>query len=213
VLLLAVGAGAYYFFHDDPLRVELDRHWPPVTADQQRQAAIDFATTALKALTTPNLAAGVDVATIQEIAFDKVKSKGVTKVALTTDRQLLQLTADFDVTLVPDDLPLDSDERPLVAALIPHIVGRVEMFLTASADLSETPQRAVLVKLLPAVSRIRIDKLTVKGSYDVTEAGNAIALLLNRYADNLSTIASLRSNLIGSDVSASLTCPVFSDHG
>jgi hypothetical protein len=102
--LLAVGGGAYYYFHDDPLRAELDRRWPPVTADQQRQAAIDSAATALKALTAPNLAAGANVATIQEIAFDAVKSSGVTKFALATDRQLLRLTADFDVTLTPDDL-------------------------------------------------------------------------------------------------------------
>ena len=47
-------------------------------ADQQRHAAIDSAATALKALTAPNLAAGADAATIQEIASDEVKSKGVT---------------------------------------------------------------------------------------------------------------------------------------
>ena len=191
ILLLVAAAGlAYAYLGEDALRAELDRRWPPVTVDQQRQAAIDSAASALKALAAPNVAAGADLATMRTIAFDQVKSKGVTKLALATDRQLLQLTAEFDITLKPDDLPPNSDKGSLVAALTPHIVGEVEIYLTAAAALSEAPQRALLVKLLPAVSRVRIDKLTVRGSYDVTAAGDAIALLLNRYADNLSATLS-----------------------
>jgi hypothetical protein len=187
--LLAVGGGAYYFFDNDPPRAELNRRWPPVTAEQQRQAAIDSAATALKALTAPNMAAGVDVATIQRIGVGEIKSKGVTKLTLSTDRQLLQLTADFDLTFRPEDLPPDSDMRSL-AALTPHVIGQVEMLLTVAAALSETQPRALLVTLLPAVRRVRIDKLTVNGSYDITAAGDAIAFLLNHYADNLNAILS-----------------------
>ena len=73
--------------------------------------------------------------------------------------------------------------RSLVASLAPHVVGEVELYLTAAASVSDPPQRALLVKLLPAVYRVRIDKLTVKGSYDVTAAADAIALLLDRYAE------------------------------
>jgi hypothetical protein len=58
VLILAVGSGAYSYLHYDRLRAELDRRWPPVTADQQRQTAIDSAATAFKALAAPNVAAG-----------------------------------------------------------------------------------------------------------------------------------------------------------
>ena len=188
--LAAVGSGAYYYFHDDPLRAELNRRWPVVTFDQQRQAAIDSAATELKALAAPNVAAGAEVATIRKIAFEEVKMKGVTKLALSTDRQLLKLAADFDVTLRPEDLPPDSDKRSLVAAISPHVVGRVEIFLTAAVAFSETPQRGLLVKLLPSVSRVQIDKITLKGSHDVTAVGEAIALLLNRYADNLSAVLS-----------------------
>lgn len=187
LVLLAVGAAAaYYYLRNDPLRAELNRRWPPVTADQQRQVAIDSTASALKALAAPNVAAGVDVATIKEIAFNEVKSKGVTKLTLATDRQLLRLTADFDVALTPDDLPKHSDKRSLVAALAPRVVGEVELFLTAATSMSDASRRALLVKLLPTVSRVRIDKLTVKGGYDVTAAADAIALLLNRYAGNLS---------------------------
>jgi hypothetical protein len=190
LLLIAVGGVAFYTLRSDPLRTELDRHWPAVNAERQRQAAIDSAASALGALKRPNLAVGVDVKTIQAIALDQVKSKGVTKVALRSDRQLLQLTADFDVTFAPEDLPADSDKRNLVSALTPHIVGGVEIFLTAAVDLKESPQRALHVKLLPAISRVRIDRLVVKGTYDVSAAASAIALILDRYADNLSAIVS-----------------------
>ena len=70
-MLLAIGGGAYWYQGRDPLQTALDRRWPPVTADQQRQAAIDSAASALKALAAPNLAAGVDVATIQGIALER----------------------------------------------------------------------------------------------------------------------------------------------
>lgn len=190
VLLVIVTGVAYYFLRDDPLRAELDRRWPPVTADQQRQIAIDSAASALKEFTRPNIAAGADVATIQRIAFDSVKSKGVTKLVLAADRQLLRLTADIDVHLTSNDLPKDSDKKAIVAALDPHVVGQVELFLTVAVSVSNAPGRALVVKLLPAVSRVRIDKLTVKGSYDVTLAADGIAQLLGRYADNLSGVLS-----------------------
>jgi hypothetical protein len=76
LILLLAGGGLYYYLHEDPLRAELNRRWRPVTAEQQRQAAIDSAAAALRILSAPNLAAGVDVPTIQAIAFDEIKAKG-----------------------------------------------------------------------------------------------------------------------------------------
>jgi hypothetical protein len=71
------------------------------------------------------------------------------------------------VKFSPDDLPTDSDKRSLVAALMPQVAGEAEVFLTAATFVSDAPRRALMVKLLPAVSRVRIDRLTVKGSYNV----------------------------------------------
>ena len=191
--LLVIGSGTYFYFvREDPLKTLLDRRWPPVTAEQQRQAAIDSAATALKTLVAPNVAAGADVATIREVAFNALKPKGVTKISLTTEKQLLRMTADFDMTLAPDALPQESDKRSLIAALAPHVIGKVELFLTAAVSVSDAPERTLLVKLLPAVSRVRIDKVTVKGNYDATAAADAIALLLDRYADNLSAALTAR---------------------
>lgn len=185
-LLAGVGGLAHYFLQADPLLAELNRRWPPATVDQQRQAAVDSAASTLRTLDAPNLAAGIDVATIKGIVFDAVKSRGVTKLDLATGRQLLQLTANFDLTLTPDDLPKDSNKRSLVAALAPHVVGEVDLFLTAAVSVSNAPQRTLLIKLLPAVRRVHIDRLTVKGGYDVTAAADAITFFLSRYADNLS---------------------------
>lgn len=185
LILLLVGGGLYYYLRQDPLQAELNRRWPPVTADQQRQAAIDSAAAALQILPSANLAAGADLSTIQAIAFDAIKGKGVTKLALATDRQLLRLTADFEITLKPEDLSPNSDKRPLVAKLTPRVIGQVDLFLGAAAALATSPQRALQVKLLPAVHSVRIDKVIVAGSYDLSAAGDVIALLLNRYADNL----------------------------
>src|SRR5262249_31263765 len=135
LVLLLVGGGLYYYLREDPLRAQLNRAWPPVTADQQRQAAVNATAAALTVLSAPNIAAGADIPTLQAIAFDQVKTKGVSKLALATDRQLLRVNADFDIALKPEDLPPDSDKRALVAALAPHVVGQVEIFLGASAAL------------------------------------------------------------------------------
>lgn len=146
---------------------------------------------ALKTLGVPNVAAGVDAATIQKLLFDQVKSMGVTKLAVAADRQLLRLTVDFDRWLTADDLPKDSNKRALVTALAPHVVGELDVYLSAAISVSNTPLRVLFIKLLPAVNRVRIDSLTVKGHYDVTAAADSIALILNRYADNLSGALSI----------------------
>ena len=88
-----------------------------------------------------------------------------------------------DVIAVEGDM-LPSERRDVsenlvrneFSALAPHVVGEVELYLTAAASVSDAPQRMLLLKLLPAASRVRIDKLTVKGKYDVTSAADAIRL-------------------------------------
>ena len=105
-----------------------------MTVDHERQATINSAATALR-VPAANLAAGADMSTIQAIALDEVKAKGVTKLALATDRQLIRLTADFDVTLNPDDMPLNSSKRELVAKLMPHVIGQVDLFLGAAVAI------------------------------------------------------------------------------
>jgi hypothetical protein len=144
----------------------LNRNWPAVSLDQQRQAAIDSTASALLTLTSPNVAAGVDAKTIQSVAFEKVKSRGVSKLEVAIDRQLLRLTADFDVTLKPDDLPPGSDKRPLVEKWKPQIAGHIDLFLGAAATLTTGSERAIEVRLLPSLGEVKIDKVTIEGSVD-----------------------------------------------
>lgn len=192
-VLLASAGGVAYYLGDDPLRAQLDRRWPPLTVDTQRQAAIVSAAAALEALATPNLAAGADVATIRRLALDAVASNGVTKLSLEADRQLLRLTAGFDVTLTPNDLPNDSGKQSLVAALAPQVVGELELILTAVTSMSEGPPRALLVRLVPTIRRVHVEKLRVRGKYDATVVADVIAFLLDRYADNLSGLIAARA--------------------
>ncbi|WP_192385921.1 hypothetical protein [Mesorhizobium silamurunense] len=189
IALLALG-GLYLFLRGDPLLAELNKHWPAVNLDQQRQAAVDSTASALLALTAPNVAAGVDADTIKKLAFENVKSWGVSKLEVATDRQLLHLTADFNVTLKPDDLPPGSDKRPLVEKWKPQIAGHINLFLGAAATLTSGPQRAIQVRLLPSLREVKIDKATIEGSVDASAAGEVIAFLLNRYADNLASAVS-----------------------
>jgi hypothetical protein len=184
--LTLVGGGLYYSLRDDPLRSELNRRFPPVDVEQQRQKAVDSASTAVSILTAPNVAAGTDVATIQRVLQNELSKRGVTKLALDAERQLLRLTADFDIKLKPEDLPPGLDKADLLSKLKPQVAGRIDVFLGAAAELTSSTERTLRVKLLPAVRGLEIQKLTVAGRYDMTEAGDLLAAVLNRYADNLS---------------------------
>ena len=185
-------AGAYYYLHEDPLRTELDRRWPPVTPDQQRQAAVDSAASALKSAGRAERGGRGGRRDDPGDRARRGQVEGRDQAApWRPTASSCESTADFDVTLTPDDLPKDFDKRTLVAALAPPCRRtRSSCSSRAAASVSDARQRALLIKLLPAVSRVRIDKLTVKGSYDVTAAADAIALLLDRYADNLSAALS-----------------------
>ncbi|MGO6692500.1 hypothetical protein ACCS54_18940 [Rhizobium johnstonii] len=182
-VLLTVGI-AWYAFSGDTLRDAVNAQWPPATPDQQRQTAIDSAVAALNAMTDPNVAAGTDLKTIEAIANEEVKGKGVTKLTLETDRDLLKVTAAFDTTLKPEDVD-DAQKKEWIQKLRPHVVGRLEIFLAASALMVTTPKRVLQVKLLPAFKLIHVEKITLADSYDISAAGALLAGLLTSYADNI----------------------------
>ncbi|MBR0727037.1 hypothetical protein [Bradyrhizobium manausense] len=186
-LLLGVlaGAGTWYALSGDNLRDIVNTHWPPVTSEQQRQTAIDGALSALEAMPTPNIAAGVDVKTIEMIAGELLKGKGVTKLSVETDRQLLKVTAAFDLSLRPEDAGDDPQKRAWIERLKPQLAGRAEFFLSATTAMVTAPKRAIQVKLLPAFKSLHIDKITLAERYDVTAAGAFLASLLESYADNI----------------------------
>ena len=53
----------------------------------------------------------MDLNTIKTIANEKLKAKGVTELTLETDRQLLKVTAAFDVSVKPGDIDTDAQDK------------------------------------------------------------------------------------------------------
>ncbi|TAY34678.1 hypothetical protein ELH93_19550 [Rhizobium leguminosarum] len=185
-VIVAVGAAAaLYIFSGDKLRDIVNAHWPPAAPVQQRQAAIKNAIATLDAMHHPNLAAGTDVKTIELIASEKLKERGLTKVSLETDDQLLKISAAFDVTLRPEDVNVDAQKKEWIAKLKPRVVGRLEAFLSASAVIATSPKYVLQVKLLPAFKSIHVDRITLADRYEVGAAGELLAAILNSYADNV----------------------------
>lgn len=180
-----IGGAAWYALSGDNLRDIINAHWPPVTLEQQRQTAIDGALMALEAMPNPNIAVGVDAKTIETVGSELLKGKGVTKLTVETDRQLLKVTAAFTLSLDPGDAGEDPQKRAWLERLKPQVIGRAELFLSATTAIITAPKRALQVKLLPAFKSLRVDKVTLAERYDVTAAGPLLASLLDTYADNI----------------------------
>lgn len=185
IAAVVVAVSAYFYFAQNPLTAMLNKRWPPITITQQQQTAIASTAASLPALSSPNIAAGVDVKTIQKIAFEATKSNGVTKLTVTSDNQLLHLKADFDIKLTAKDLPKNSQQKQLVTDLSPEVVGTLDAYVSASASLLPEDQSKLVLKLLPAVNRIQVSKIILKGNYKIPAAADLLQLLLNHYADNL----------------------------
>jgi hypothetical protein len=180
-----IGGGAWYAMSGDNLRDIINAHWPPISSEQQRQTAIDGALMALEAMPNPNIAVGVDVKTIETVGSELLKGKGVTKLTVETDRQLLKVTAAFDLSFGPSDAGDDPQKRAWLEQLKPQVIGRTELFLSASTTMVITPKRALQVKMLPAFKSLHLDKVTLAERYDGTAAGALLASLLDAYADNI----------------------------
>lgn len=185
VASLLAGGLAWAFLSGDRIRDALNANWPPIDPAQQRQAAVDSALAGLATMSGPNFAVGVDTATVEAMAAEKVKDAGVTKLAISADRQLLKFTATFKTDLKPGAIGINAEVDKWLADLKPHVEGEVEVYLTAAATVVQAPKRMLQVKLLPALKSVHIDQLTLSGSYDVTEAAKVLASVLNTYADNI----------------------------
>src|SRR5215472_356263 len=104
VLLIAVAVGAYFIFRGDPLTEALNKRWPPVSIDQQREKAVDTAAAALNEITIANFGTGTDLKTIGDLISPLLKPQGVSALRLRGDREMLRLEADFDRTFAAADL-------------------------------------------------------------------------------------------------------------
>jgi hypothetical protein len=182
--LLAAAIMAY-FFGSDPIADLLNQKWHPINADQQRQKAIETSATALKSFDGASIAAALDRKSIAAFAEPLLKPQGVEAIRIKGDQQLLYVEADFRRVFSAEDIPLDFAARDLLLKLKPDIRGTISMWLGISGT---TADDALELRLLPAVNAIHIDKVIIAEKFDGTLVGDALALLLNRYAGYLTAM-------------------------
>ncbi|NKJ09016.1 hypothetical protein [Rhizobium sp. SG741] len=202
VVVLGVGA-ALYGLVQDRLPGIVNKHWPPVSAEQQRQAAIDSSLDSLKAMTTPNVAVGTDVGTIQILLAEQAKDFGVTKLDIETDRQLLKVTAEFYVDFSSIKLSVKDDEPGFIEKFKPRVSGTLIFELGARLAMKPEPKRMIQVTLLPSLTAIHVDKVVLEDGYDASAAGKIIATMLTVYADNITGVFA-NNPILSAELPASL---------
>lgn len=171
----------------DPLTDLINEKWPPVTADQQRDAAIESTAKNLRQLEAPNIALSVSFSDLNKVLNSpELQARGVAKVEVEGDRQLARVTVKFERAFSEAD-GADDTQRQMLKVLKPTVAGTVTVFAGISANLSGGDSNPQLeVKLLPAVSRISVDKLIVASSHDAKTLVEPLVALLNKYRDNIS---------------------------
>lgn len=172
----------------DPLKDLVNSKWPPISVEQQREAAIQSAAQTLAKLTMPNVAFGVLLSDAQKVALSEdLKKLGVSDVSLAGDKQLLSLSVKFSRAFTEVDAGDNADLRNLVATLRPEITGKIAIhagFTSGLATQGATP--TLELRVLPALAAITVDKIKLAEKVDVTKVGELLAALLNRYKDNVS---------------------------
>jgi hypothetical protein len=167
----------------------VNAQFPPITVDQQRQSAIDTSADALTALAAPNLALGLVFSDVNKVVLtDDLKQAGVKKLNVSGDKQLVKIEADFDRQFDAADGGKSEDLVAALGTLKPAISGSVVLYagLTGAVANSDSGTSVLNVRVLPALSTVKVDKLTVAGKFDETKAVDALVSLLTRYKDNIS---------------------------
>lgn len=185
-LLTGCGSG-------NPITDALNKLFPPISADNQRQKAIESTATTLSAMGAPNVAAAFSLKDVEKLILsDELKGQGVTSIKLSGAEQLVEATVTFDKKFTEDDAAAASD--PKVAELIrrqkPNVVGAVTAYLGIVGAVAPSPggDTKMTLSLLPWVSRIQIEKVVLAGELNVSSAGALVAAFLNSYRDNLASV-------------------------
>ena len=125
-LLLLTGCG-------DSLTKMVNAKFPPITVDEQRQAAINSTAQALAKLATPNIGVGVSMSdATAALLTEQLKKQGVVKLSLRGDEQLLRVSVDFARQFSKEDA---GDNQAAIAAL-GALKPRIEGTITAYAGIT-----------------------------------------------------------------------------
>ena len=172
----------------NPLKDILNKKWPPVSVDQQRQMAIESTAKALAGLPAPNIGVGVKLSDAKTVLLDdNLRKQGVTDVEVEGGRQLLKIQVKFSRQFTEVDAGDNENLRKLLISLKPDIAGAIVVYAGVTGGLSTAGPTPVLeLRVLPSVSSLAIDKIKVAEKVDATAVGEALAGLLDRYKDNVS---------------------------
>ena len=179
ICLLALAAACSLFLA--PIAKYVNQKFPPVDVATQRAQAIDSAVLALSNVPHPNLAFGAPLPALERVLNSgALNALGVRAVRLRGEQQLLRIDADFTRQFTGPD-PLLQQYQPEVRGTVSFYAGLTSATTNAAGDPS-----IVKLSILPVFNGVKVDKVTVKGTFDVTALGNALAAVLNTFAANIS---------------------------
>jgi len=187
LLLLSV------FLSGCSLRHFVNKKWPPVTENQQRQIAVDSTVKALVTLTAPTIAAGINLSDTERVLLNEELSQlGATKLSLEGTKQLLKISIDFHHQFVEKDAGANDDIRKVVATWKPDVTGSITIYAglknpdIQAINLADIP--AMDLQVLPAISTMHVNDIRIFGKYHVGALVKPIVSLLNIYKDNVSGV-------------------------
>lgn len=177
----------------DEIADYINLKFKPVSIEEQSVLAMAGTSEALARLTSPNLAAGVDLKLLQELlaSSGKLKKLGVANLELSSEAQILTVEFDFDAQFPVQHLDDASTEVPqepapadgIIAKLQPRVAGHLVVHSGLTVD--PTAGTSIRLRLLPVFGGLTVNSVTVQGKYDVTLLGDALAIALNNYANTV----------------------------
>jgi hypothetical protein len=170
----------------DQIADELNKLFPPISSNDQRQKAIEGAATSLNSMTSPNVAAAVSLKDFENLIMSEdLRAQGVTSLEVSGSEQLIEARVRFEKLFTEADAASDPELLEFFKQWQPKISGRVTAYLGVVALPSGDSGTKMNLSLLPSVSRIQIEKVELRGTIDVSGIGTVMAGLLNKYRDNL----------------------------
>ncbi|WP_417878454.1 hypothetical protein [Vibrio sp.] len=157
----------------------INTKFPPIPIEEQRAEALGNFQTNIDNLLYPTIAFQADLNTIKdELMTGVLSDKGITKLVLSADQQLLNAIIDFDI-----ELSEFSDDET-VAQYSPRVAGKLSLFFSATLDFARESGK-IHVSLIPRLSQFEVDSVIINDSVDVTLIGEVIASVLSQYANNI----------------------------
>ncbi|WP_444996696.1 hypothetical protein [Aliikangiella sp. IMCC44359] len=180
VRLYLVLCSSILFGCSSPIENYINTKFPAIAIEDQRAEAITNFQSNIDKLVYPTIAFQADLNTIKnELMAQVLSDKGITALALSSDKQLLNAMIDFDIALA------EHSDHEIITRLSPRVIGKLSIYLGATIDFAHETGM-MNIRLLPNLSQIKLDAVIIDDSVDVTVVGNIIASALTQYADNIS---------------------------